>query len=83
MRSGWTMNKEHHFILSYNEGTELWSWDVDVEEARFEEGTIFNYDTNEWSSGYLGDGEYEPSEDKLVEQLKKALEILNSKETGL
>jgi hypothetical protein len=71
------MNKEHHFIVKFNEETGAWSWDTDVEEARFDEGTIFNYDTNEWSSGYLGDGEYEPNEEELVNQLKHALYVMN------
>lgn len=71
------MNKTHHFVVSFNEETGAWSWDTDTEEARFDEGTIFNYDTNEWSSGYLGDGEYEPAEEELTDQLKHALGIMN------
>ena len=71
------MNKDHHFIVSFNEGTGKWKWDVDVESARFDEGTIYNYDTSEWSSGYLGDGEYEPAEDNLINQLTYALGIMN------
>ena len=71
------MDKEHHFVVTFSEKTGEWKWDTDVEEARFEEGTIFNYDTNEWSSGYLGDGEYEPSEDMLIEQLKQGLHTMN------
>jgi hypothetical protein len=71
------MNKEHHFVVSFNEETGEWKWDTDVEEARFEEGTIYNIDSNEWSSGYLGDGEYDPAEEELVEQLKHALYVMN------
>lgn len=71
------MNKEHHFVVTFNEQTGEWKWDTDVEEARFDEGTIFNYDTNEWSSGYLGDGEYEPAEDRLIEQLQQGLHTMN------
>ena len=71
------MNKEHHFVVSFNEESGEWKWDTDVEEARFEEGTIYNIDSNEWSSGYLGDGEYEPAEEGLVEQLKHALYVMN------
>lgn len=71
------MRKEHHFIVSYNEATKQWHWNTDAEEARFEEGTIFNYDTNEWSSGYLGEGEYEPAEEALIEQLRQALNVMN------
>jgi hypothetical protein len=71
------MNKEHHFVVSFNEETGKWKWDTDVEEARFEEGTIYNTDSNEWSSGYLGDGKYEPAEKELVEQLTHALYVMN------
>jgi hypothetical protein len=71
------MSKEHHFVVSYNEKTKEWKWDTSVEEARFDEGTIFNYDTNEWSSGYLGEGEYEPAEEALIEQLRQALNVMN------
>jgi hypothetical protein len=71
------MSKEHHFVVSFNEETSEWKWDTDVEEARFEEGTIYNTDSNEWSSGYLGDGEYNPAEEELVEQLKHALYVMN------
>ena len=71
------MRKEHHFVVSFNEETGKWKWDTSVEEARFDEGTIFNYETNEWSSGYLGDGEYEPAEEGLIEQLKHALGVMN------
>jgi hypothetical protein len=71
------MNKEHHFVVSFNEETGKWKWDTDVEEARFEEGTIYNIDSNEWSSGYLGDGEYDTAEEELVEQLKHAIYVMN------
>jgi hypothetical protein len=71
------MDKVHHFVVSYSEETGKWKWDYSVEEARFEEGTIFNYDTNEWSSGYLGDGEYDPAEEGLIGQLKHALGVMN------
>jgi hypothetical protein len=71
------MNKDHHFIVSFNEGTGKWQWDTDVESARFEEGTIYNHDTSEWSSAYLGDGEYEPIEENLIDQLTHALGIMN------
>jgi hypothetical protein len=71
------MSKQHHFVVSFDESTGKWTWDTDAEEARFEDGTIYNQDTNEWSSGYLGNGEYEPAEDNLVEQLKHALWCIN------
>lgn len=67
--------KQHHFVISFDETTKAWKWDTDVEEARFDEGTIFEDD--QWHSGYLGDGEYEPNEEILVEQLKRALWTMN------
>lgn len=76
-KGGTRMDKEHHFVVSYNEKSREWKWDVEVEEARFDEGTIFNYDTNEWSSGYLGDGEYEPAEDDLIKQLRHGIDTMN------
>jgi hypothetical protein len=71
------MSKEHHFVVKFDEKAGTWSWDTDVEEARFDNETIYNSDTNEWSSGYLGDGEYDPAEDGLIEQLKHALYVMN------
>jgi hypothetical protein len=71
------MNKEHYFVVKFDEQTGTWSWDTDIEESRFGDGTIYNSDTNEWSSGYLGDGEYEPAEDGLIEQLKHSLYVMN------
>jgi hypothetical protein len=71
------MSKEHHFIVKFNEETGVWSWDTDTEEARFDNETIFNSETNEWSSGYLGDGEFDPAEEGLGEQLQHALYVMN------
>ena len=67
--------KQHYFVVSFDETTGAWKWDVDVEEARFDEGTIFEND--KWHSAYLGDGEYEPAEEGLIGQLKHALWTMN------
>jgi hypothetical protein len=32
---------EHHFVVKFNAETREWSWDVDTENAVFDEGTIF------------------------------------------
>jgi hypothetical protein len=69
--------KQHHFVIAYDTETNTWYWDTGTEEARFEDGTIYTEATNEWSSGYLGDGVYEPNEEILVDQLKRALKIMN------
>ena len=31
---------EHHFVVKFNANTREWSWDVDTENAVFNEGTI-------------------------------------------
>ena len=31
---------EHHFVVKFNMETKSWSWDVDTENAVFNEGTI-------------------------------------------
>jgi hypothetical protein len=69
--------KQHHFVISFDEATGAWKWDTDAEEARFEDGTIYTEATKEWSNGYLGDSIYEPNEEILVEQLKRALWTMN------
>ena len=69
--------KQHHFVISFDEATGAWKWDTDAEEARFEDGTIYTEATEEWSNGYLGDSIYEPNEEILVEQLKRALWTMN------
>jgi hypothetical protein len=71
------MNKSHHFVVSFNEATGKWRWDVEEEEVRYEDGTTYNHETNSWNSGYLGDGMYEPAEELLIEQLKRALWTMN------
>ena len=63
-------NKEHHFVVKFDEGTGVWSWDTDVEEARFEDGTIYNSDTDKWLSSYET-GEW------IVGQLHKGLWAMN------
>ena len=71
------MRKIHHYIVSFDTSTGAWKWDVPIEEAKFDDGTIFDYEEHEWSSAYLGDGEYDPDEENLINQLKHALGVMN------
>ena len=64
-------NKEYHFVIKFDEGTGIWSWDTDVEEARFDDGTIYNSDTDKWLSGY------ESEQENLVGQLLKGIWAMN------
>ena len=73
---------EHHYIIKYSkEGG--WEWDTDTEEARYPDGTVFNDESQEWQSGYVGwneekgEAEYLDDEDLIGEQLTAILEIAN------
>jgi hypothetical protein len=69
--------KQHHFVIAYDTETNAWYWDTDSEEARFVDGTIYDKSTESWSSGYLGDGEYEPQENDLANILQTNLRAMN------
>jgi len=49
---------EHHYILKFDDETGVWSHDVDSEEARFPDGTIWDEAKQEWVNPYQGDGEF-------------------------
>ena len=73
---------EHHYIIKYSkEGG--WEWDTDTEEARYPDGTVFNDETEEWQSGYVGwdkvkgEAEYLDDDDLIGEQLGAILKIAN------
>lgn len=71
------MRKIHHYIVSFDTSTGAWKWDVPMEETKFDDGTIYNYEEHEWFSAYLGEGEYDPDEENLINQLKHALGVMN------
>ena len=69
----------HYYVISYDTGTNKWTWDNEAEEMQFPEGTVVNHETNEW--GYaLIDGEecidFE-TETKLGEDLEVIIKYLN------
>jgi hypothetical protein len=67
---------EHHFVIKYtNEGG--WEWDVDTESARFDDGTIYYTDTEDWVPAHLGEGEYVDNDDDVSDQLSAILQIAN------
>lgn len=68
---------QHHFVIAYDTETKLWSWDTDQEELRFDDGTIYNQATEEWSSGYLGDGKYDESDSDLATILQTNIRAMN------
>ena len=69
--------KQHHFVIAYDTETKTWFWDTDTEEARFDDGTIYDTATGKWSNGYLGDGDYEVEECELADILQTNLRAMN------
>ena len=51
---------EHHFIVKYDDETKTWSHDVDSEEVRFPDGTIWNESLGTWDYSYQGEGKFFP-----------------------
>jgi hypothetical protein len=72
--------KQHHFVIAYDTETKTWYWDTDQEEARFVDGTIYDKLAESWTSGYLGDGEYEPQEADLATILQTNLRAMNGEQ---
>ena len=70
------MAKEYHFIVKYSE-QEGWSLDTDTEEALFDNGTIYDTETDRWEYGYLGEGEFNGQEDELASLLHLKLNLMN------
>ncbi len=73
---------EHHFIVKYSkEGG--WEWDIESEEVRFVDGTVWDTERDSWSVGYLGwngqkgEAEYLDDDDLVGEQLGAMLDIAN------
>lgn len=74
------MNTTHHFIVSYNTARKEWELDVEAEEIKYPDGTIYDYDNDEWKRDYSGDGEFYPEAEQLTEQISKAINQLNKGE---
>jgi hypothetical protein len=73
---------EHHFIIKYSkEGG--WEWDTDSEELRYSDGTVWNEQTQEWQSKYIGwdkvkgEAEYLDDDDLIGEHLGAILKVAN------
>ena len=58
-----------------------WIHDIDQEEIHYNDGTVFNDTTKDWTSGYLGDGEHDQEDADLCEKMNAALEQLNKTNT--
>lgn len=66
-------NKQYYFITYYDSNTGKWVHDVDTEQDMFGNKMVWNNETSEFESGYLGDGKYEENEYEVVELFKKMI----------
>lgn len=74
------MNTTHHFIVSYNTARKEWELDAESEEVKFPNGTIYDYDNDEWHRDYDGDGEFYPEAERLTEKIGEVINQLNKGE---
>ena len=70
-------DSKHHFIVTYDAKTKEWSWDSDTEQVKFPDGTIWDETKQEWYRGYMGDGGYDPVDEKITEYFPHAIDALN------
>ena len=72
------MTKNHYFIVSYD--TDIGEWDIDTDaETKFlNNKTVYDNDTGQWETAYLGDGEYNDNDDDIAGKLYIALKQLNN-----
>jgi len=73
---------EHHYVVKYDDDLKKWSLDVDSEEVRFPDGTIWDDKKQEWTYSYQGDGAFYTlpdgsTSDDLDSKLSDYLESLN------
>lgn len=64
---------QHHYIIMFDDETGVWSHDVDSEEARFPDGTIWDEANQEWHYPYQGDGEFYRNADAYDDYLSYSL----------
>lgn len=76
-----TDNLEFHYVISFREG---FGWEVcpDTETVKFPDGTIYDWDNNEWIASWTNsEDEHENLLDAIdivhYNRLKSALNLLN------
>ena len=67
---------EHHYIIKFDDITQEWSHDVDSEEARFVDGTIYDEAEQAWFVPYQGDGQFYRNADEIDERLSTVIDLL-------
>ena len=68
---------QYHYVIYFDEETKEWIHDCDIESYKFYDGTIWNTETQDWESGYLGDGIWNDKQEKIDEIMNDGLQFLN------
>ena len=71
------MSKNHYFIVSYDTDTGEWDIDTDAETSLLDNKTVYDNETGQWETAYLGDGKYNDNDDDIAGKLYMALKQLN------
>lgn len=71
--------KEHYFIVKYSKD-KGWEFDPEVEDDKFQAGTIWNCNTKEWETPYEGDGNFNDNNDLVTEKLQEIIQQANERE---
>jgi hypothetical protein len=67
---------EHHYIIKFDDETGEWSQDVDSEEVRFPDGTIWDEAKKEWQYSYQGEGVFYSNADAYDEYLSAVVDTM-------
>jgi hypothetical protein len=62
----------------FDSESKTWDWDTETENAKFPDGTIWDDSKKEWYRGYLGDGGYDPLDERIAAYFPVVLDTLNT-----
>ena len=68
----------HHFVVMFDSETKEWIWDTETETAKFPDGTIWDEVKKEWYRGYMGDGGYDPVDEKITQYFPQIIHTLDN-----
>lgn len=71
---------QHHYVIMFDDVTNEWIHDTETEESVFNDGTVYDTETEMWQYSYQGDGVFIPNEEKLCAKVSLMIDQLN-KET--
>jgi hypothetical protein len=55
----------YYYVVYFDEETKEWKHDYETESIKFDDGTIWNTETEEWESGYREDGTWNDTQEEV------------------